>query len=209
MVEGFGLGRQSRHQTIGINPSLQEYTTPDGTELTGRTRRLETLTSLEAADRGSLTEKQANRAIDTMSRYFEPGKPIYRWFASLARVMDGFGEPYADGSAAHLDLVQEATTPIWSRLREVDDDAAMELLRRDIEFLSWQIEAFRLQAVICTSKMVLENVIAFTRARVVQQGSTVPFDGRQQSGRSNVILFPYWVGTAPEPADRPHSAGSA
>jgi hypothetical protein len=80
------------------------------------------------------------------------------------------GEPLSDGSAVHLDLIQEATVPIWSRIRELDEASADSLLRRDLEFLRWQVSAFRLQALVCTSSLVLRHVSSFTSARLVKEG---------------------------------------
>lgn len=166
----FGNLPQARVATVGINPSLQEYLTPARLELDGSERRFETLRSLGAPDRASLTDTHCERAFERMTRYFEPGRPVYRWFAGLARVMGGFGEPFQTGHAAHLDLIQEATDPTWSGLAKMDAGAAAALLARDLEFLRWQIGAFPLRAVICTSALVQRHVSTLTKARVVKQG---------------------------------------
>ena len=103
-----------------------------------------------------------------MRAYFEPGKPVYRWFNGLGRVLEGFGASHANGTATHLDLVQEATSPVWSGL---GDKAQFELLQRDFPFLAWQIEAFQLRSVICTSKSVGEHVRRSLGVRVVEEGT--------------------------------------
>src|SRR5437660_457287 len=76
----------ARVATVGINPSLQEYLDPDGQELQGDARRFETLSSLGASDRPSLSPEQAAQAIERMRGYFQPGKPVYKWFRPLAQV---------------------------------------------------------------------------------------------------------------------------
>lgn len=156
--------------TIGINPSRQEYLSPGGIELDGAARRLETLASLGVQQRDALLTPHVNQAVRTMRAYFAPTKPAYHWFQPLARVMAGFGASFAKGEAAHLDLVQEATDPTWSRLHAADRHGAKALLDRDLPFLKWQIEAFPLRTLVCTSKMVLEHVLPMVDARIVKQG---------------------------------------
>src|SRR5215471_15041142 len=70
----FGDPFRARVATIGINPSDKEYLDAKGIELTGKARRLETIGSLEATDRSSITEGQAAQAIATMRGYFGPRK---------------------------------------------------------------------------------------------------------------------------------------
>jgi hypothetical protein len=67
-----------------------------------------------------------------MRDYFEPSKPVYSWFRPLARVVDGLGVSYTDRSAVHLNLVQQATDPAWSKLARRDIE---QLLERDLGFL--------------------------------------------------------------------------
>ncbi|MCC6425982.1 MAG: hypothetical protein IT435_04095 [Phycisphaerales bacterium] len=156
--------------TIGINPSRQEYLTPKGVELDGPARRFETLRSLGASDRASLSADQCDRAVATMRGYFGPQKPVYSWFRPLARVVDGFGASLQAGTCAHLDLVQEATDPVWSGLHGADPASAEAVLARDLQFLRWQVESFPLRAVICTSAAVLRNVMPLVGGQVVTQG---------------------------------------
>src|SRR6185503_7072271 len=167
-VQFFGDLPQASVATIGLNPSRQEYLSRKGVELDGNLRRFETLGSLDAPDRASLTAAQAGTAIETMRGYFSPSKPVYSWFRALARVVEGFGASFTEGSAAHLDLVQEATNPVWSKL---DQDMAKELFERDVQFLRWQIEAFDLRTLICTSKTVMDHVQRLVSARVVGEGT--------------------------------------
>jgi len=102
--------------TVGINPSDQEYLDGKGIELDGAARRFETLSSLRASSRQTLTDAQCDAAIQTMRGYFARQPTVYRWFRSLERVLEGMGYFYSKGDVAHLDLVQEATKPTWSVL---------------------------------------------------------------------------------------------
>jgi hypothetical protein len=132
----FGDAPAARLLTVGLNPSDQEYVDAQGAELTGERRRFHTLASLEASARGELTEMQCDRAIEMMRGYFSPGQPVFRWFRPLARVVDAMGASFVGRTAAHLDLVQESTRPVWSGLSKEDQAA---LVAADRPFLRWQL----------------------------------------------------------------------
>lgn len=142
--------------TVGLNPSDREYLTRGGEMLSGSSQRFATSKSLGASDRVALTDVQCDQAIDVMRNYYEEGKPVYgSWFNALTRVVVGFGVSFRERSAAHLDLVQEATTPVWSGLPDAEKQA---LLERDLPFLAWEIGAYSLTTVICTGKTVGDHV---------------------------------------------------
>lgn len=178
----FGDLEHARVATIGLNPSRQEYLSPNGKELEGPVRRFETLASLRATDRPSMTNAQCNQAIQTMSAYFGPTKPVYSWFRSLARVVEGLGASFVDGSAAHLDLVQEATDPTWSSLPKQDRE---DLVLRDLAFLRWQIEAFDLRVLVCTSATVLDRVLPLVNAVAVSGGQVARVRWKVAHGRAD------------------------
>jgi hypothetical protein len=163
----FGDLVTARVATVGLNPSHQEYLDRRGNELDGELRRFETLDSLRAADRASLSAEQCDRAIATMRTYFQPGKPVYSWFRSLDRVARGFGVRYDLGEVAQLDLVQEATQPTWSGLPAHE---LAQLRTTDESFLRWQLETFPLEVVICNGRTVFAGVQRLTDARIVQSG---------------------------------------
>src|SRR5437867_2169031 len=88
----FGDLFRARVASVGFNPSDREYQDRAAAELQGRLRRLETLTSLGAAHREELTDKQCDRAIAAMTSYFDQGRPSYTtWFGHLANVFEGIG----------------------------------------------------------------------------------------------------------------------
>jgi len=178
----FGDLEHARVATIGLNPSRQEYLSPNGKELEGPVRRFETLASLRATDRPSMTNAQCNQAIQTMSGYFGPTKPVYSWFQSLARVVEGLGASFVDGSAAHLDLVQEATDPTWSSLPTPDREY---LVARDLAFLRWKIEAFELRILVCTSATVLDRVLPLVGATTASNGLVGRVRWKVAHGRAN------------------------
>jgi len=91
----FGDLFAARCATISLNPSPQEYLDRAGLELQGADRRFETLTSLNARSRAELTDSQCDQAIQTMRDYYQPGRPVYRWFRSFLHLADGIGLDWA------------------------------------------------------------------------------------------------------------------
>jgi hypothetical protein len=172
--------------TVGLNPSDKEYLAADGSMLAGQAQRFATLESLGASERACISDAQCAEAVEWMRDYYEPSKPVYSaWFNGLTRVVEGFGASFRGRSAAHLDLVQESTRPVWSNLPP--DDRA-ELLRTDLPFLVWEIRSFPLRAVICGGKTVSVNVRRQLGVAVAEEGTlartkwwvgTTDVDGRR------------------------------
>lgn len=158
----FGDIFSAKAATVGLNPSRLEYVDNQGQELTGSERRLETLSSLGLSSRGSLTVNQARRAIDQMRSYFH-GNVYTGWFARHWRVLQGAGHDY-DQDAAHLDLVQEATDPTWSKLANVNPGQHDTLRTQDVTFLRWLIETFSLHLLLADGKTALDEVAEVTGA---------------------------------------------
>lgn len=166
----FGDLFNARIATVGLNPSDQEILDRSGAELIGSQRRFETLGSLEADSRHTLSAVQCERAIAAMRGYFEPGKPVYAWFRTLDRVVRGMGWSYEEGTAAHLDLVQEPTSPKWSELLRLERAESNALLASNLPFLLWQIDTFRLGLVVCNGRTVFDAVSQLLNAKVVETG---------------------------------------
>lgn len=187
----FGDIFSARVATVGLNPSDQEFLDRNGEPLPESKRRFETLASLNAQSRGSLTDEQCERSIQTMRDYFTEGKPVYGWFRALERVCQGFGVSQSGGSAVHLDLFQEATTKVWSDLDPAD---RQPLLDQDLPFLKWQLQAFPFDAVLCTSKSVSNHVRALFSVKEVETGQLAKM--RWWIGRADVgartLAFAGW-----------------
>jgi len=164
----FGDLFTARIATVGLNPSDQEFLDRRGALLAGDARRFETLESLSARRREDLTEAQCAQAVQTMREYFLEGKPIYGWFRGLSRVCEGFGASLERGEAAHLDLVQEATSRKW---RDLPPGERSALLDADLPFLQWEIEAFPIETVICTSRTVGDHVCRLLNVEVAHEGT--------------------------------------
>ncbi len=155
--------------SVGLNPSDQEYLSKGGMMLVGPAQRFATLALLGADDRASLDDDQCAKAIEWMRDYYEPGKPVYgSWFNALSRVIEGFGASLRDRTASHLDLVQEATSPVWSDLDAAERE---NLLHQDLPFLEWEIRAFPLRFIICTGKTVSVHVRRQLNVEVEEEGT--------------------------------------
>jgi hypothetical protein len=164
--------------TVGLNPSSYEYTARDGVLLTGKAQRFATLQSLGATSRSALTDRQCQEAIDWMRDYYDPGKPVYSdYFRVLDRVLAGIGVSHADATAVHLDLVQEATQPTWSHLGLPEQEA---LLGSDLPFLAWELAAFPIDSVVCTTRTASDHVKRLLQVTVRETG--------------NSALLRWWVG---------------
>lgn len=177
----FGDAFTARIATIGLNPSKSEYLDRHGTILVGQQQRFATVSSLGASSRGELTDAQADQSIDVMRCYFDEGKPVYgSYFRHLANFLRGAGTSYRDRSAAHLDLVQESTDPVWGNLTASERQG---LLEQDLPFLVWQLENLpRLQVVVCAGRTVSDQI----RARVCVE----PTDA------GSMMRLRWWRGTA-------------
>lgn len=134
-VLSFGNARFASTATLGLNPSRREFLDDNGAELTGSSRRLATLYSLGLEDLSRASEEAIRQVVEDCSAYFQR-KPYQPWFDQLESVLRAAGASYYDLSACHLDLVQWATDPTWSRLpRSVRE----QLLVADGGFLLQQL----------------------------------------------------------------------
>lgn len=167
-----------------------------------------------AASRSELTDAQADEAIEMMRCYYDEGKAVYgQYFGHLKNFLCGVGASYHKRSAAHLDLVQESTNPVWGSLCPGERSS---LLERDLPFLVWQLENLpQLQAVVCAGKTVSSWVKARVPIDVKETGSIETRSIKQ------VRQIRWWVGTAHVgkrglpiggwnyPLDRPTGLGTA
>lgn len=115
-----------------------------------------------------------------MRGYFDPGRPVYNWFNSLSRVLDGMGHSYWRREASHLDLVQETAGPTCSKLAGGRPDEAYTLLEQDWPFLMWQLEMFPIEVLVCNGGTTLDRMTGSTGAEVIGRGE-VSGNGRGRS----------------------------
>jgi hypothetical protein len=163
----FGDLTTARVVTVALNPSDREYLERDRRLLTGSRQRFATLDTYEASSRGELRDIDCMDAIAWMRAYFLPDRPAYwPYFSHLERFLEGAGYGYQSGTAAHLDLVQEPTTPVWRYLPPAEREAILE---RDLPFLELLLRSRPIEAVFCNGKTVSETLRR--RFRIVELGS--------------------------------------
>lgn len=157
-VVAFGNARKSTVATLGWNPSKLEFLDRDGNELVGDERRLETLRSLGKNDLASASADAVCRVFYACNNYFH--RRPYRWFNPLEKILNHVFASYYDGSACHLDFVQWATDPVWSRLSRSDQ---IRLIDADLPFLKLQLSQEKLRLLLLNGRCSRRS----TRARAV------------------------------------------
>jgi hypothetical protein len=131
-VVSFGDVRTARVATLGLNPSRAEFY-KKGKLLEGSDRRLETLVSLGLENLDLVPQEAVIKVWEGCNNYFQ-NRPYWRWFLILECMLNRIGSSYMDGDACHLDLVQWATDPVWSGLK--NNEHTLKLLNSDWEFFT-------------------------------------------------------------------------
>jgi len=157
----FGDITQAKALTIGINPSSSEFTKLVGKQrvlLTGGERKLADLKYLEAEETQALNDDQVSQVWQGCLDYFDG--PYYKfWFSKMRdTVLTPAGFDYVGRSAAHLDLIQWATDPLWQKMKEEDPAEAAAHLKADLPFLVKQIEASDAEFFFLSGTPVVESL---------------------------------------------------
>jgi hypothetical protein len=153
----FGDARTARVATLGLNPSDAEFLDRGGW-LQDADRRFETLASLGLERLQDADDEQTQAVLDACHAYFYRN-PYWRWFGKLEAVLnESLAASYRDGSAVHLDLVQWATRPVWSKIG--DPAARRRLVEQDREFLRRQLALEHIGLVLMNGRTVMVQVAA-------------------------------------------------
>jgi hypothetical protein len=159
-VPYFGEISRARVATVGINPSNLEFVDGSGRALVGKTRRLETLASLELAAWGDADGHTVRALAKACNRYFG-ANPYRRWFDVLERVLAVSDHSYYGGNrlAAHLDLVPYATDKKWGLLSPL---IKRILIARGRSALAEVIASSQLDLLVLNGRSVVDAFIAST-----------------------------------------------
>ncbi|CAN2189655.1 hypothetical protein MCEPAE42_00498 [Candidatus Nanopelagicaceae bacterium] len=163
-VVSFGYPSSARMVTVGINPSSLEFLTPGKNKkiLPANKKKLVDLETLRVKSPKALDREQAIKVIEGCYSYFNI-KP-YDWFDHLNRNVNSYFKcNYRDGSAAHLDLVQWATDPVWGNIE--DESIKSGLLQGDVDFLRYQINTKKFEVIFLNGRQVFEQL---TRHKIVE-----------------------------------------
>lgn len=175
-VVSFGNPSDARVVTVGINPSSLEF------QAAGKGKRLLVLDKKRLIDTEllgvqnpkNLTREQAVRVINGCYSYFGEKKNPYDWFDHLnLNINSYFKANYHDGSAAHLDLVQWATDPVWGGITsEVTKET---LLKADVEFLRYQTNLKKYEVIFLNGKSVFEQLTSNGIIEASPKGDPIPY----------------------------------
>lgn len=155
-VVSFGDVRSAWVATLGINPSDSEFM-ERGRWLEGPERRFESLGSLGLERPEDADPEQVAHIVEACYGYFRGPNPYWTWFRPLQKVLsEALGASYLDGSAAHLDLIQWATQPVWGKI--ADRRTREQLIGADREFLRRQLSHEGVRLVLMNSRRVMTEV---------------------------------------------------
>lgn len=188
-VVSFGNPVTADVVTIGINPSSKEFLVNGaGTPLLARSKkRLVDAEVLGLSKISALNREQAIAVIKGCYEYFnqETANPYMTWFKHLNdNVNKHLGVSYLDGTAAHLDLVQWATDPVWGGV--ASNDIKKRLLDADAEFLNYQINSGNYRAVFMNGREVINQLKSLGIAHI-EEVNEISY--KTKSGKLRPIEF--------------------
>jgi hypothetical protein len=184
-VLSFGNASDAVVATLGLNPSRQEFLDRNGRELTGTSRRFETVASLGVTDLATASDDVLHRVANACSVYFSVN-PYRGWFDQLEPVLRSVGASYYEGSACHLDLVQWATDPVWSKIPNcaVRD----RLVANDAPFLREQLTTGSYKLLLINGSGVLRK---FESVMGISLRSVASVSGSSLQSRISVGRLPF------------------
>lgn len=170
-VVAFGNPITARVATLGINPSSREFLDAKGNLLSEQNRRLADFQSLGIKGHSDITESVARKVLEESNNYFKNEDSVYQWFEPLQKhVLNPAGASFKDSSAAHLDLVQWSTAPVWGAIK--DAKARELLIQDDIRFLAEMLRAGKYRFLFMNGSTVVKTMLKFGLVEIEQQGFT-------------------------------------
>lgn len=156
-IVSFGNLYSANTVTIGINPSVDEFMTRHKPRklLASADKRLIDYETLGLANGSEINLDHAERILGGCFDYFN--RNPYSWFNRMETyLVNPSGSSYFDGTAAHLDLVQWATDPVWQNI--TDKQIAKNLIDRDKKFLEKLLEGANYEKILLNGSTVVETV---------------------------------------------------
>lgn len=160
-ITSFGDPRSARVASVGINPSVNEFCSGKQGKplLESHKKRFVDRETLGLGKRDVLTEQQALQVAESRDRYFDVN-PYWSWFSPMQTyVMSPLGVSYKDRTAVHLDLVQWATDPVWSLIK--DASVQNRLVDDDLPFLRTLIAQGGYDLIVLNGRTVVETFRRF------------------------------------------------
>jgi len=183
-VVAFGYPANAKMVTVGINPSSVEFQTkskPSRVLAEGKKRLVDTQI-LGIEDPSALTQEEAIQVINGCYSYFDEGNNPYDWFDHLNNhINKHFGNSYYAGTAAHLDLVQWATDPVWGNIK--DETIKVQLLKNDADFLRYQVNSKKFEVIYLNGKSVFEQLTSNGIITAAPTGKVIHFKTKSGAPR--------------------------
>jgi hypothetical protein len=118
--------------------------------------------------------------LEESNSYFRRDESIYKWFEPLQTyVLDPVKASFRDSTAAHLDLVQWSTAPVWGAIK--DTKARDLLIQDDIRFLGEMLKAASYKVVFMNGSTVVKTLEKFGLVEIEQDGWTPLGKGTKKS----------------------------
>jgi hypothetical protein len=155
-ITSFGDPNRARVATISINPSVNEFclNTAAHPVLPQGKKRFVDREVLGLVDDQVPTLDQARQILQGNHDYFQNNP--YGWFNYLQTwILDPLGASYEGGSAVHLDLVQWATNPVWSKIE--DERTKHALITDDVEFLAELLKYKKYEMLLLNGRTVFDS----------------------------------------------------
>ena len=188
-VVSFGNPQTAEMVTVGINPSSLEFLEGKKVKklLKPESKRLIDTEILNLKSPKSLSKEEAISVITGCYQYFD--KNPYEWFNHLEKYANNyFGYSYfrkegeRQSSAAHLDLVQWATDPVWGGINNLT--TRQNLLKSDVSFLRYQINSKQFKVVFLNGDQVTKHV---TDNKILQIHDEIKIAFKTKNGSNTSI----------------------
>ena len=147
---------EAKVATVGRNPSPREYTQPPP-----NSTRFLTWSAISGTASDNRDEPMLDQLLDHMVGYFDEPETPLDWFDPLIRVLEGGGTSYQGGQVVHLDLIQEATDPVWSTFANRWPLMFAELLLQDVQFTRRLIDLSPIQLIFCNGESAYSTIKTF------------------------------------------------
>jgi len=145
----FGNYALAQACTISINPSDKEFLNEKNNILIGDDERLCSRKKLIKEDTDTLLKENVEEVLKYCDNYFN-NNPYKQWFNKIECMINKFGYSYGysyDGKndnsekkcCVHLNLVQWATTPFWSKIK--NKEIKKEHIINDIYILEYLLKS--------------------------------------------------------------------
>lgn len=172
-VTSFGDPRSASVASVGINPSVDEFCSrkKGKPRLEPAKKRFVDRETLGIDEHAVPTEEQARLVAESCDRYFD-GNPYRSWFGRMQTyVMDPLGVSYQGRTAVHLDLVQWATSPVWSGIES--PEVQRRLVDDDLPFLRALIAQSDYELIVLNGRTVVETFRRFGKFEVTHEEKRV------------------------------------